>query len=114
MTNSLSLLKRYQREHQELITEYEEDYTEAEDQERMSIGQEIMEQIEFKKSFLLAQMLENRKSSDINFEMFPKYDHYLETTLTNPDEIRIKLKLMRRELLINKSLLSSRINKKKH
>jgi len=86
LTSSMDLLKKYQRDHLLVINEQEDEFLSQEEDET-DLGQEIIEQIEFKKSFLLADMLEKRMPNDIGFEKFPEYDQYLELTLKSPDEI---------------------------
>jgi len=47
---------------------------------------EIVEDIDLKKSELLAELLERRKDSDIPFEDFPAFDDYLSLTLDDADD----------------------------
>lgn len=50
------------------------------------IDPEIVEQIELKKSTLLAFHLLHRKDADIPFEAYEMYSEFIEGTLDNPDE----------------------------
>jgi hypothetical protein len=54
---------------------------------QLSLATELIEDIESKKSFLLAEMLIKRSVGDIELEEFPSYDEYLDQTLQNPDEV---------------------------
>lgn len=49
--------------------------------------QEVLEEIEQKKSSLLAELLEKRLETDIPFETFPLYEEYFDITLHDPDEM---------------------------
>ena len=51
------------------------------------LDQETLDEIELKKSILLAELLEERKNSDLPFESFPHYLKFVDQTLENPDEI---------------------------
>ena len=51
------------------------------------IDQEIIDSVEFKKSKLLAEILEHQKETDISFENFELYSDYISDTLTQSDEI---------------------------
>lgn len=56
------------------------------DQE-VELPAELIEQMELKKSQLLAQLLAARESSDIDFEEFIDYEKFLTSTLEAPDEV---------------------------
>lgn len=49
--------------------------------------QEVLEEIEQKKSKLLADLLTMRKDTDIPFESFPLYEDFFDVTLHDPDEM---------------------------
>lgn len=53
----------------------------------IEINEEQLEELELKKSQLLANLLEERSPSDIPFERFNIYDDFIEETLNRPDEI---------------------------
>lgn len=53
----------------------------------VEIPTEVIEMLESKKSQMLAEMMINRSSGDIQFELFHKYDSYLDQTIQNPDEV---------------------------
>lgn len=52
-----------------------------------SIDKDTMQDLENKKSTYLAQLLVERKETDIPFEQFMLFDQYLEETLEGPDEL---------------------------
>lgn len=54
------------------------------------LEQEVLDDIEQKKSSVLAELLENRLETDIPFESFPLYEEYFDLTLYNPDEMYMK------------------------
>lgn len=85
ITSSLDLLEKYRRDAR-ADAEDENEYV-SEEGENLEVDQEFMDQIDFKKSILLAQMLERRNGDDIQLEEFIKYDSYMEPTLKDPDEI---------------------------
>ena len=51
------------------------------------LGEDTLEEIEQKKSVLLAELLNKRKDSDIPFESFTNYLKFVEQTLEFPDEV---------------------------
>jgi len=55
--------------------------------EEISIPEDVVEDIEMKKSEYLAKLLEARKEEDVPFEKFPEYDEFLPLVLDEPDEI---------------------------
>ncbi len=55
--------------------------------DEIQLAQEILEEVESKKSMLLADMLMKRSDSDIEFERFHIFDKYLELTMAAPDEV---------------------------
>lgn len=54
---------------------------------QVELTQEMMDQLEQKKSMLLAHLLSNRKESDITFENFYLYEKNVPTTIESPDEV---------------------------
>lgn len=65
------------------------DYTpgSSEVETALQISQETMDHLEQKKSSFLANLMEQRKESDIPFETFTLYSDYYTSTLEAPDEI---------------------------
>ena len=55
--------------------------------ETLSLDENILQDVERKKSISLAFLLEERKEADIPIESFPLYENYFEETMTGPDEI---------------------------
>jgi hypothetical protein len=53
----------------------------------ISLPEDVVEDIEMKKSEYLAKLLETRSEEDVPFENFPEYDEYLPMVLDEPDEI---------------------------
>ncbi len=51
------------------------------------LDQERLNFLEQKKSTLLAQLLDDRKDADIEYEQFHLYDEFFQDTLDSPDEI---------------------------
>lgn len=86
ITMHKDLVDLYRRDVEVEIDEIDEADISEMDQ-KMQITQDVMEQIEFKKSTLLADMLLKREPNDISFERFSDYDDYMEETLTDPDEV---------------------------
>lgn len=60
------------------------------DQE-IELSAEIIEQMELKKSQLLAELLAAKDPSDIDFDEFIDYEKFLTSTLENPDEVYERL-----------------------
>jgi len=60
---------------------------ESEGIEQVHLDEQTMMFVENKKSELLAKMIGERKSADIEIENFPLYEQYFEITMMNPDEI---------------------------
>jgi hypothetical protein len=101
VTQSKELVDMYRREFQVEISEVEvigqhrnsalagelDEVSDGLNQEQLSLASDLIEEIELKKSSLLAQMLTNRSVGDIELEEFPSYDEYLEQTLQDPDEV---------------------------
>ena len=56
-------------------------------EQEIELPPELLEQMDLKKSQLLAELLAARDSSDIDFEEFMDYEKFLSSTLDNPDEI---------------------------
>ncbi len=80
------LLNHFRRDHlleQEQLDALKEQHV----LEQEGIPPEVIEEVELKKSELLAQMMQVRSIGDIELEEFPNYDSYLEKTLSLPDEI---------------------------
>ncbi len=61
--------------------------SEVESLDEISLPVEVVEDIELKKSQVLAELLERRKESDIKFEDFMIYDEYISLSIDDPDEI---------------------------
>lgn len=53
----------------------------------VEVSDEMLEEVEAKKSMILADLLGTRSDDDIGFEDFIFYDEFLEKTLHSPDEI---------------------------
>lgn len=100
ITKSNDLVDLYRREFQVEVSEVEvlgsPESTERESgspqgsnlsSSQLNLANELIEEIESKKSFLLAEMLTKRSPGDIELEEFPSYDEYLDQTLQNPDEV---------------------------
>lgn len=90
LTQSQSLLNLYRRG--ELMTDILlEDHVDIDSEDLESsefkMTEDLMEEVESKKSMILADMLIKRSDDDIDFEQFIEYDEYLEKTLQSPDEI---------------------------
>lgn len=60
---------------------------EVEETAELTLPEDVVEDIEMKKSEYLAKLLESRKDEDVPFEKFPDYDEYLPMVLDEPDEI---------------------------
>jgi len=97
ITKSLKLLKYYQKEvyldqndiHKNMHEPEMHSSMSAADKELLDdiqLPAEIVEDIDLKKSELLAELLERRKDSDIPFEDFPAFDDYLSLTLDDADD----------------------------
>lgn len=97
ITKSLKLLKYYQREvylDQNDINKniYQSDkgsdLSEGDKEllDEIQLPAEIVEDIDLKKSELLAELLERRSDTDIPFENYPDYDDYLSLTLDDADD----------------------------
>jgi len=52
----------------------------------VSLPSEVLEDLELKKSQVLAELLDRRKESDIGFEEFMLYDEYIRLSIDDPDE----------------------------
>lgn len=89
LTKELQILERYKRGVQLKVDDLIPDESMETQNEIAEIANEIIEEVESKKSMLLAQMLEHRTNSDIDFEEFIVYDKYLEQTINTPDEMFI-------------------------
>ena len=61
------------------------------DEQEVELPAEVIEQMELKKSQLLAQLLAAKNPSDIDFEEFIDYEKFLTSTLENPDEVYERL-----------------------
>lgn len=55
--------------------------------EEIELAEEILDEVESKKSMLLADLLMKRSDNDIDFERFHYFDKYLELTTAAPDEV---------------------------
>jgi hypothetical protein len=53
----------------------------------VEVDEEVMTMVENKKSRFLAELLDKRSESDIDYERFPEYDNFLNKTMEEPDEI---------------------------
>lgn len=84
LTCSDEIVRYYQRDKQ--ITN-ETDVKNNDSKNQFEIPEEILEEIELKKSTFLAHILQLRSDEDISLEDFYNYDNYLESTLSDPDEI---------------------------
>lgn len=105
VTNSPEVLDQYRRGHKiENIPEFfakrfeekkvtveavesESPATPKNNEVQVELTNEMMDQLEQKKSMLLAHLLSNRKESDINFENFYLYEKNVPLTIESPDEI---------------------------
>lgn len=89
ITQSQSLINLYRRGDSVLdsLELGEINSTSTEETEEFDISDEVMEEVEVKKSMILADLLIKRSDEDISFEHFIVYDEYLEKTLQAPDEI---------------------------
>ena len=63
------------------------DQSEREGFSKITLPPEVIEELELKKSTSLAQLMSERKESDIPIEQYPLYDDYISGTLEEPDEI---------------------------
>lgn len=54
---------------------------------QVELTQDMLDQLEQKKSMLLAHLLSNRKESDITFENFYLYEKNVPVTIESPDEV---------------------------
>ena len=81
ITSSPKLLDKYRR-NEKIVREKVERIS-----DQNVLAMEIIEELENKKSSALAEMMMNRKDSDIPLEEFISFDKYLQLTLENPDEI---------------------------
>jgi len=87
-TVSLDLLSKYKRG--DLRSDIIEGQVRKNDQnlsKDLKIPTEVLEEVELKKSHLLAEMLNIRKEIDISFEKFYLYDSYMGQSFEFPDEI---------------------------
>ena len=64
-----------------------EQETSYETDSEIELPAELIEQMELKKSQLLAELLEARTLADIDFEEFIDYEKFLTSTLETPDEV---------------------------
>lgn len=90
-TSSQSLLNKFR--YGDLVTEDSREVAQQRvakvevNPEDFKISEEVLEEVEIKKSMILADLLSKRSEDDIAFEKFFDYDSYLEITLNSPDEI---------------------------
>lgn len=76
---------------QEASVKFEaEPHDEEEKGPEVEIPQDVLEDLDLKKSEYLATLLEVRSDDDISFETFSDYDEYLPLTIEDPDEIYSK------------------------
>ena len=99
ITESIALVHKYRREQQiqledpfeNLLEESFADTNNYKTEESVvsfkDLPQEVIESLELKKSWLLADLLEVRKESDIAFEEFMDFEEYFAKTMDQPDEI---------------------------
>lgn len=84
-TGSQELLSKYRRG--DLISDAYKPMKASAPEVDVEVSDEMLEEVEVKKSMILADMLSTRSDDDIGFEEFIFYDEYLEKTLHSPDEI---------------------------
>tara|TARA_Y100000768_G_scaffold388390_1_gene384009 strand:+ start:8420 stop:9292 length:873 start_codon:yes stop_codon:yes gene_type:complete len=83
LTGSEELVAKYRRDFR-----YEEQKSgDAAKEQGDEVSEEIIEEIELKKSSFLAHVLQLRSENDIPLEHFLNYDKFLERTVHNADEI---------------------------
>lgn len=85
LTQHKALVQKYRRE-DAVVTDlsYQDD---DEQTEIKTLNPEEIDEIDLKKSSLLADLLNLRSSDDIPFEEFMDFESFLEKTVDNPDEV---------------------------
>jgi hypothetical protein len=74
----------------ELIDGFKELFSKTEDRssfQHIDIPEDVLAQVNLKKSEQLALLLERKATSDIDFEKFALYDDYIKPTLEDADEV---------------------------